>query len=252
MTLSFEIILLILGSVLGTAFLSGIFGMAGGIILKGILVSVMTVSGAMVLHGLVQIVSNGWRAVLWRRDINWPVVWRFGVGIIPVTIIFAWAEINPPAVLVFFGLGIIPFANELIPKNRAPVIDQPYVAYFVGALVTFVQLLAGVAGPFLDVFFVRAKMTRQQIVATKATTQVMGHCAKVGQFGFVLSGLTDDRSFPLWLPLAAVPLSILGTSLAAPVLSRISDKWFRNGMRILLLTTGTVYLLRAASLAWLN
>jgi uncharacterized membrane protein YfcA len=248
MDLSLPTIALILGSVLGTAFLSGIFGMAGGLILKGVLVSVMTVSGAMVLHGLVQIVSNGWRAFLWRQNIVWPIVWRFGLGMIPVTVVFMLTAFNPPAALVFLGLGLLPFVNELVPKNRAPVIDRPGMPYLAGGLVTAVQLIAGVAGPFLDVFFVRAKLDRHQIVATKAATQVLGHMAKVGQFGIILSGLTSDLSFPLWLPLAAVPLSMFGTTLAAPVLSRLTDRQFRLGMRSLLIGTGTVYLVRAADL----
>ncbi len=241
-------VILILGSVLGTAFISGIFGMAGGLILKGVLVSTLSVGAAMVLHGLVQIVSNGWRAVLWRQQIVWWIVLKFGLGMVPVIIVLALAEYNPPAVLVFFGLGLLPFINELVPKGRAPVIDRPGVAYVAGGLVTLVQLVAGVAGPFLDVFFVRADLTRQQIVATKAATQVLGHMAKVAQFGLILKGLTSELAFPLWLPVLAVPLSIMGTSLGAPVLKRLTDFQFRTGMRILLIAIGTTYLFYAAVL----
>ena len=69
--------LLILG-VLGvsafvTSFISGILGMAGGMILMGILLAVMPVSGAMMLHGVTQMASNGWRAWLWRSEIDWRV-----------------------------------------------------------------------------------------------------------------------------------------------------------------------------------
>jgi len=250
MDLALPEIFLILAAVLFTAFLSGIFGMAGGLILKGVLVGTMSVGAAMVLHGLVQIVSNGWRAYLWRPHINWLIVGRFGLGMIPVIVLFAWAEINPPAVLVFFGLGLLPFVNEAVPKNRAPVIDRPAVAILAGGLVTMVQLIAGVAGPFLDVFFVRAQLTRQQIVATKAATQVLGHLSKVAQFGFILNGLTSELAFPLWLPLLAIPLSIAGTNLGAPVLKRMTDFQFRTGMRILLIGTGSFYLIYACLLVW--
>lgn len=248
MSLTLPLIGLILGSTLATAFISGIFGMAGGLILKGILVSTLPVAGSMVLHGLVQMVSNGWRAFLWRDHIAWPIVARFGLGMIPVVVAIAWTEFNPSTALVFLGLGLIPFVNEAIPKKRAPVIDRPGVAYATGALVTLVQLIAGVAGPFLDVFFVRSIMDRRAVVATKAATQVLGHLAKVGQFGIILSGLTTNLAFPLWLPLLAVPLSMAGTSLAAPVLTRLTDGQFRLGMRALLLATGSVYLVTAAVL----
>ena len=57
-------ILVILFSTFLTAFLSSIFGMLGGLILMGVLVFIMPVSNAMVLHGLIQLTSNGYRAWL--------------------------------------------------------------------------------------------------------------------------------------------------------------------------------------------
>src|SRR6195256_6410061 len=54
-----------------TALLSGIFGMAGGLILVGVLLVVMPLPQAMVLHAVTQMASNGWRALLWREDIGW-------------------------------------------------------------------------------------------------------------------------------------------------------------------------------------
>ena len=56
---------------IGTAFLSGIFGMAGGLILIGVLLVVFPLPTAMVLHAITQMASNGWRALLWWRYIEW-------------------------------------------------------------------------------------------------------------------------------------------------------------------------------------
>ena len=72
--------LIIILATLGTAFLSSIFGMLGGLILMGILVSIMPVSQAMVLHGLIQLTSNGYRAWLNRKDISWSIVATLIVG----------------------------------------------------------------------------------------------------------------------------------------------------------------------------
>ena len=49
-------------AVLFTSFLSGIFGMAGGMILMGLLLAMLPVATAMLLHGITQLASNGWRA----------------------------------------------------------------------------------------------------------------------------------------------------------------------------------------------
>ena len=54
-----------------TSFISGIFGMAGGMLLIGFLLFLLPVPVAMVFHGVIQIAANGWRSWLWRRHINW-------------------------------------------------------------------------------------------------------------------------------------------------------------------------------------
>jgi uncharacterized membrane protein YfcA len=72
--------LAILATVLVTAFISGIFGMAGGLILMGVLAALLPVATAMVVHGVVQMVSNGYRALLWRKYISWPVFGRYALG----------------------------------------------------------------------------------------------------------------------------------------------------------------------------
>ena len=57
-------------AMVGTSFLSGIFGMAGGMILVGILLVMMPVPEAMMLHGVTQLASNGWRGLLWWRYVR--------------------------------------------------------------------------------------------------------------------------------------------------------------------------------------
>ena len=55
------VFIFILIATFATAFLSSIFGMLGGLILMGILISFLSVGPAMVLHGLIQATSNGYR-----------------------------------------------------------------------------------------------------------------------------------------------------------------------------------------------
>ena len=61
-------------TMVGTSFLSGIFGMAGGMILVGILLALLPLPDAMMLHGVTQMASNGWRALLWWRYVRWSAV----------------------------------------------------------------------------------------------------------------------------------------------------------------------------------
>ena len=75
----FSVVIIILATFF-TAFLSSIFGMLGGLILMGVLVFIMPVSNAMVLHGLIQLTSNGYRAWLNKKDINWIIIFTIVVG----------------------------------------------------------------------------------------------------------------------------------------------------------------------------
>ena len=63
-----------------TSFLSGLFGMAGGLILIGVLLALMPLPTAMVLHAITQMASNGWRAFLWRSHIRWRPVCVYLIG----------------------------------------------------------------------------------------------------------------------------------------------------------------------------
>ena len=71
--MSTGIIIAVCATMLGTSFLSGIFGMAGGIILIGLLLVLLPVQAAMVLHGITQLASNAWRAVTWRKSVRWDI-----------------------------------------------------------------------------------------------------------------------------------------------------------------------------------
>src|SRR5262245_25578359 len=82
-------------AVVSTSFISGIFGMAGGMILLGILLAIMPLAAAMVLHGLTQMASNGWRAWLWMTHIKWPVVACYAAGAAVGGLTLTAAQITP-------------------------------------------------------------------------------------------------------------------------------------------------------------
>ena len=71
------ILAIIAATILVTSFISGIFGMAGGIILLGVLLIFIDVAPAMMLFGTIQTAANGWRAALWLRYVDWGIVWRY-------------------------------------------------------------------------------------------------------------------------------------------------------------------------------
>src|SRR3981081_4870369 len=63
-----------------TSFIAGIFGMAGGMILLGVLLIYFDVATAMVVFSLLQFSANMSRVLLWRKFILWPIFFQFMIG----------------------------------------------------------------------------------------------------------------------------------------------------------------------------
>ena len=225
-----------------TSFISGIFGMAGGIILLGVLLIFLDVAPAMMLFGTIQMASNGWRAALWRRYVDWGIVWRYLIGSTLMFLALRSVAIIPSKAVIYLGLGLIPFAADFLPKRLTPDITRPGAPYICGAFIILLQLLAGAAGHILDVFFQKSRMDRKSIVATKAVTQVTGHFYRIIYFGSFTA--TFDESIPWWAYVVAIGLAFAGTSTAALVLHRMTDEGFRMWSRRVTISVSLTYLAR--------
>lgn len=230
-----------------TSFISGILGMAGGMIFMGVLLALLTVPQAMVLHGVTQFAANGMRAVLWRESIDWPVFRGNACGAIAALAAFTVVQLvvsKPVALLV---LGITPFFGLALPETLVLDVKKRGHSFACGVICTGLQLLAGVSGPILDVFFVRSKMDRRAVVATKASTQCLGHVIKIAYFG-ALVGATQRGSVDIRLGALMVALAIIGTTLSRRILEMLTDASFRKWTRWTVMVTGVVYL---STGAWL-
>jgi uncharacterized membrane protein YfcA len=231
-----------------TAALSGVFGMAGGLLLKGALALVLPVSATFVVHGMLQLIANGWRAILHRRHVKWPIVGVFALGAFTAGALVGLIAYEPTRATLYLLMGLVP-GLVWLPDGWIKVdATRPAQAYLCGVSVTGVNLTAGVAGPFLDVFFVRTALTRHEIVATKAATQVFSHLMKIIVYSAPLFAAGGKGVPPLWVFALAIPLSMLGTAAGGIVLNRLSDVDFKRYLRLILTVIGAVYLVQAARL----
>ncbi len=238
---------LIAVTIVGTSFLSGIFGMAGGMILLGVLLLFFDVVAGMVLFSTIQLAANAWRAVLWWRFVRWSIFWLYVVGAFLAFLAMRAIAFVPDKAMVYLALGTIPFLVEVLPASARPNIEWRGVPFICGVLTTLVQLVAGVGGQFLDIFFQRSMLDRKTTVATKAVTQTFAHLLRLIYFGS-LAGALDV--VPLWAHAPAIGLAIIGTSLAPYVLERLTDVGFRQWTRWIILAISVVYLARGAWLLY--
>ncbi|MFM9851394.1 MAG: TSUP family transporter [Sphingomonadaceae bacterium] len=234
-----------------TATLSGIFGMAGGLVLMGVLALILPVSAAFVTHGILQLVANGWRAILHRQHLQWSIISYYALAsAVAAALVLALAFV-PSKPVLFFMLWLVTLLVWL-PKSWLQLdAARPPHALISGLLVTGLNLSAGVAGPLLDIFFVRTALTRHQIVATKAATQVFSHMAKIAVYGAPLA-LAGARDMPSLLLFGlAIPLSMLGTVAGGRVLDRMNDVDFKRYTAWIVTVIGIVYLVKAIQL-WIQ
>jgi uncharacterized membrane protein YfcA len=220
-----------------TAFLSGIFGMAGGMVLIGVLLFLLPLPMAMVLHAVTQMRPTGggpscgggtssggsrssmcWVASLPSALVADALCSREGGG-------------APDA-------GLLAFCPAHRARTAAARDPGPLQAMGGGIACMALMLLTGVTGPLIDQLFLRSQMNRRQIVATKASCQVFGHGSKLLYFGALIE---QTGSVEPWVLVMAVAASMLGTSLGKQILERLSDGQFRMWAGRLITVLGLYY-----------
>ena len=227
-------------SVFVTSLLSGVFGTAGGMILMVVLLALLPVSSAIFLQSTIQLVSNFWRCFLWRRHIVWGILPWYGLGIAAGFAAAVAVGYVPDRAVAFLIIGIIPLLSMAAgPRLRLDISNRAHASGF-GAFLTFIQMTGGVIGPLLDLLYVNAPLTRQQIVATKAFTQTVMHFLRMTYFGAIIPVLMHGAA--AWPP-GVTPeilglffaISVAGTSCAALILHRMDDKAFKSISRYIII-----------------
>lgn len=210
-----------------TAVLSAIVGMAGGIILLSIMLLYFDPLVAIPLHGVVQLVSNSTRAVVQRRHVDWGIVARYGVLLLPMGFLgLLLARALPPdGGRLAIGLFVLvaTWAPGALLLGTHPDRSDPHRRFLVlGGVVGFVNVTVGATGPLIAPFFLNLGLSRQGVVGSKAACQSLGHLAKLVVFGVVGFAYLD------WaLPLLSLSLAVIaGTWAGSHVLERVNERTF--------------------------
>ncbi len=229
-----------------SSFISGVFGMAGGMVLLGVLLVYFDVATAMLLFSIVQFAANGWRALHWRRFVLWPIFYGYVAGALLAFAVLRFIAYVPDKAMVYILLGLMPFSVAILPESMRPNIEWRGIPFLTGVFTTVFQFMAGVGGLFLDIFFNRSMLDRKTTNATKAITQTFSHVLRAAYFGS-LSGL-GELKVAYWGP--GILLALTGAILAPFVLERMTDHGFRQWTRVIIYTLAIVYLVRGGLLIW--
>ena len=233
-----ELTLLLILSAAGTSIITAAMGIGGGVLLLAILASVLPPAALIPVHGLVQLGSNGNRAIMTRQHIDWCMVKSFTAGALIGAFIASFVVIQLPLFLIQLCVALFILYLVWGPKpKKHQMSEKGQVA--AGAGTTFISMFVGATGPLVAGFVHRQSYDKHSTTATFAACMSFQHLLKMLVFSLV------GFAFWQWLPLVLLMIlgGMAGTWLGLKMLNKIPAGHFK-------LIFKTVITLLAVRLLW--
>lgn len=218
-----------------TSALTATVGMGGGVILIAVMVVYWEPLLAIPLHGAVQLVSNGSRAIVQREHVRWSVLAPFALLLLPAGALGLWAATSVPADAVRASIGVFVLLALWAPRALLLGVDPGGLPearrfFLLGGVTGFLNTTVGASGPLQGPFYRGIGLTRHGIVGTFAACQVLGHTVKIALF--VAAGFSLIEHAPALLLLGSCVLA--GTLAGSRLLDRVSEPVFRGLYKVTL------------------
>lgn len=229
--------------VLFTSTLSGVFGMAGGMILMAGLLMFYGPVEAIFLHGILQFFANFQRYYQLRSHFKIKLLSYYIAGSVVAFVLLMKLEFRPSeqAMYIFLGLGAL--MGVFRPSLPFSLKDKG-VGAIAGFVVTSMQI-AGVSGAILDILCQDKRWSRFEVMALKSAAISISHLLKVF-FMFQLMSVSSLKSVGSFSVLPFFLCAVfLGTYLGKKILDRLSDKNFFKCTSVLLLIIAGYYFFKA-------
>lgn len=204
-----------------TSMMTATLGIGGGVLLLAVMAGSVPVSALIPVYGLVQLGSNGNRALMTAKHIDWRMLTYFSLGAVVGAFLASFIVVQLPLVIIQFAVaafilflvwGSKPKAQEMKPAGRT----------LAGLVTTLVSMFVGATGPLVAAFVHRNNYTKMQITGTFASCMTLQHGLKAFVFTFV------GFSFAQWAGLIMIMIAsgAIGTFFGLKVLKRVPAKKF--------------------------
>lgn len=209
------------------AVLSGIVGMAGGMVLLAVMLVFLPPLSAIPLHGAIQFVANGTRGLLQRRHVSWPIIRWYAVLLLPGVLLGAGLTQTLPEGVGRAAIGVFVLLatwapGALLLGAHPERVQQRRRFLLLGGVAGLLSAALGAIGPLLAPFFLGLGLPRRAVVGTKAWAQLLGHLAKIVVFGALGFAFHEH----LLLLAGCVVAVVAGTWLGSRVLEGVSERNF--------------------------
>ena len=168
------------------------------------------------------------RLIAFRRSIRWDIVRNFVPASIPAVWLGAWLlqYCNPMYLELIMGLFLVSNLTQLLRRSEvhSDAIPSKYRLALIGFSVGFVSGLAGAVGLLFNKFYLNCGMSKEEIVATRATNELLLHVIKLALYS--VYGLMTYQAISIGAVVAAA--AVLAAWSAKWVISKISVDAFRR------------------------
>tara|TARA_Y100001954_G_scaffold239370_1_gene313423 strand:- start:1772 stop:2509 length:738 start_codon:yes stop_codon:yes gene_type:complete len=218
-----------------TAAISAVTGMGGGIILLSVMTLFYPLNIVIPLHGFIQFISNLYRSYLLRNHITWSLAVPFFMGA-PLGTFLSYLIIKmmPSPLYPQLIITFIIFYSVFRPKSLPSLNIPNWGFFFLGVIVGLFSLIIGATGPIIAPFFLRSDLKKENLIATKAAVQTMGHVLKIPAF-IALSFPFENYA---WFIFFMTLFTILGTKWGIKILFKVNETLFIKIFKIGLFLTG--------------
>ena len=222
-----SVVLVLIVASFFTSLMTATVGIGGGVLLLAIMAGSLPVAALIPVHGLVQLGSNGDRAVMTLKHIDRNMLKFFALGAVIGAFLASFVVVQLPLVFIQFAVaafilflvwGSKPKAQEMKPAGRV----------MAGFVTTLVSMFVGATGPLVAAFVHRNNYSKMQITGTFASCMTLQHGLKAFVFTFV------GFSFVQWagLIVAMVLSGALGTYVGLKVLKRVPTQKFMLAFKL--------------------
>ena len=229
-----ETVILIVAAFI-TSSISAVLGMGGGIILLGIMALIIPEGYIVVaLHGIVQLISNITRSFIFRKHIRIDIVRQYLPGavlglslssLIIITLIFFFQVESAKDIKIDFLKPLIGIFILWVLFGKKHKIKTEQPSFFgVGAISGICTVFIGATGPLIAPFFLKGKLTKENIIANKAICQAISHIGKMPIFILFF----DFNYFSNMFILVPLIISVfVGTNIGKQIIKFIPEIIFR-------------------------
>ena len=232
---------LLVAAALAASTLAGVTGFGGAAVLLPVLVAVFGVKEAVPILAVAQLIGNGSRVVLNRREVNYRIVGWFALGGVPAAIVggllFATAPTDILTRLLGAFLLLIVAWRHLRPAPRRALAEPAFTA--LGAGFAFLSALLGSVGPLMAPFFLAAGLVKGSYIGTEALATVVMRVATLVAYG---SAAVLTASAVL-IGLALGPVMIIGSVLGKRIVDRLAEQVFVIVIEVVLVVAGLSFLI---------